>query len=270
MPNAEESPFLTVKDVWKYYPATETSKFGKRKRVAVLKGLSFSLPKGRISGLLGESGSGKSTLSRLLLGLEKPESGEILLEGVPVEKWRQANPGKMSVVFQNYAASINPSFTIGEAIAEGFNADHARRPDREAILNLMQRTGLTPDLFNSLPCKLSGGQIQRVCIARAIAANPDFVVFDEAISALDAPVQVQIANLLKELHFGFTALFITHDIQIAALICHDMIVMHKGLITDNFRIGEPQEHASPYLAKLLDSTVVFHSGFLAHGADRRT
>ena len=263
MANAEERPFLTVKDLWKYYPANEASKFGKREKVAVLKGLGFSLPKGKITGLLGESGSGKSTLSRLLLGLEKPEAGEILMEGLPVEEWRQANPGKMSVVFQNYTTSINPSFTVSEAIAEGFRADHSSQPDRETILSLMLRTGLPPDLYNSLPSELSGGQVQRVCIARAVASNPDFIVFDEAVSALDAPVQIQIINLLKELHGNSTCIFITHDIQVATLLCHDILVLHQGTITDNFVAGESVQNLSPYLGNLLSSTVIFKSAFEA-------
>ncbi|MBD5646533.1 MAG: ABC transporter ATP-binding protein [Desulfovibrio sp.] len=263
MSGTEGSSFLTVKNVWKYYPANETSKFGKREKVAVLKGINFSLPKGKITGLLGESGSGKSTLSRLLLGLEKPESGKILVDGLPVTQWRKVHRGKMSVVFQNYTTSINPSFTVGEAIAEGFNADPSLQTDRKSILNLMQRTGLSPDLYDSLPNELSGGQVQRVCIARAVASNPDFIVFDEAVSALDAPVQVQIINLLKELRGNATCVFITHDIQVATLLCHDILVLHKGIITDNFVAGESIQNLSPYLQNLLSSTVIFKSSFEA-------
>lgn len=263
MTDPEEKPFLIVKDVWKYYQASGTAKFGRRSEVAVLKGISISLAKGKITGLLGESGSGKSTLARLLLGLEKPGSGEILLEGLSVAQWRKANRGKMGVVFQDYATSINPSFTVGEAIAEGFKADQPSQPSREMILNLMQKTGLTPDLFNSLPSELSGGQVQRVCIARAIASNPDFIVFDEAVSALDAPVQVRIINLLKKLHGNATCLFFTHDIQLATMLCHNILVLQSGKITDNFTAGVADQNLSPYLQNLLSSTIIFKSNFVS-------
>lgn len=263
MKTTEKSPFLIVKDIWKYYPASETSKFGRRNKVAVLKGLNFSLPKGKISGLLGESGSGKSTLSRLLLGLEKPDSGEILMEGLPVSEWRKAHRGKMSAVFQNYTTSINPAFSVGEAIAEGFVADHSSKPPKKMILDLMRRTGLSPDLFNCLTGELSGGQAQRVCIARALASNPEFIVFDEAVSALDTPVQVQIINLLKELHGNATCIFITHDIQAASMLCHDILVLHQGKITDNFVAGMADRNLSPYLQNLLSSTIIFKSSYEA-------
>ena len=256
----ERALFLTARDVWKSYPAAGMNSSGGKKR-AVLKGINFSLARGEITGLLGESGSGKSTLARVLLGLERPDSGEILIEGMPAEQWRKSRPGKISAVFQDYATSINPAFSVSEAIAEGFMSDHSERPGREAILELMGRVGLASELFDALPGELSGGQAQRVCLARAAAARPGFIVYDEAVSALDAPAQAQVAELLKKMRGGATCLFIAHDVQIAALLCPKILVLHQGKITDNFIAGEAGQAVSPYLRGLLASTIIFKSTF---------
>lgn len=256
--------FLTVDNVWKSYPAGASN--GKKSMIPVLKGVSFSIGKGKITGLLGESGSGKSTLSRQILGLEKPDSGKIIIEGVNVGSWRKANPGKMSAVFQNYTTSIDPSFTVGEAVGEGFRAA-GKSFNKQDIANLLEKVGLAESIANRLPNELSGGQAQRVCIARALASDPDFIVFDEAVSALDAPVQVQIVDLLKEIHGTAACLFITHDIQIASMICDEIIVLHDGRITDKFQASDMDRNPSPYLRKLISSTVVFTSSY-GSGNDR--
>lgn len=287
MRQADENPFLNVQNVWKYYPDNDSGWSWKPKMRPILRDVSFSMAKGSVLGLLGESGSGKSTLSRLILGLEAPTSGNVLMEGVPVAAWRAANPGRMGVVFQDYLTSINPTFTVGQAIAEGFlagtgvpvNMDEIRRIlcraglddaltagggkriTREEILQLMERTGLAPELIDRLPGQLSGGQAQRVCIARAIASQPDFIVFDEAVSALDVPVQAEIVELLKQLQGSATYLFITHDIQIAALLCDKIVVLHHGELTDTLDACHMGTTTSPYLRKLVASTVIFHSTY---------
>lgn len=287
MKSANEKPFLKVRNVWKHYPDNETGWTWKPKMRAILKDVSFSIPKGSVVGLLGESGSGKSTLSRLILGLEQPDSGTVLVEDVPVTKWHASHQGKTGVVFQDYLTSINPTFTVGQAIAEGFLAGSGKPPDmdeigrllrnagltddtvnrgpqrisREEILDLMTRTGLPPDLIDRLPGQLSGGQAQRVCIARAIAPKPDFIVFDEAVSGLDAPVQAEIVELLKKLQGNATYLFITHDIQIAALLCDKIVVLHHGKLTDILNVSHMGTASSPYLRKLVNSTVIFHSTY---------
>lgn len=257
----ENIPFLKVHDVWKSYPAGTGQHGGKTTLGPVLKGVTFSIRKGSITGLLGESGSGKSTLSRQILGLEKPDAGEILIAGMPIGDWRRDNPGKMSVVFQNYTTSIDPSFTVEEAIGEGFRAASKKAYDRKDVVNLLEKVGISANLIHRLPNELSGGQAQRICIARSVAQNPDIIVFDEAVSALDAPVQVQIVNLLKEIHGTTTCLFITHDIQIASMICDDIVVLHDGIISDRFSISNMVQHPSPYLRGLLSSTVIFESSY---------
>ena len=160
--------FLEARGVYKSY--------GRPPR-PVLRDIDLSLPRGSIWGLLGESGSGKSTLARLLLGLERPDAGQILLEGMPIRRWRSRHPGGMSVVFQDYVTSVPPQADVAAIIAEGFPPG-APRPDSAAIHALMDRVALPRFLSGRLPHELSGGQLQRVCIARAIAARPSLLVLD--------------------------------------------------------------------------------------------
>ena len=260
MPRNERVPFLTVQDVWKSYPARRSPRRWKQDGVPILRGVSLALEKGEILGLLGESGSGKSTLSRLVLGLELPDAGRILVEGVPVRQWRKTHRGKISVVFQDAATSVNPRFTVGEIIAEGFGA--ASNPaDPAAVFAMMERVELSPELAACFPHQLSGGQVQRVCIARALASQPDVIVFDEAVSALDVPVQAEIVRLLKSIRGTAAYLFITHDIQVAAMLCDRIAFLHHGRITDDLRMQEMKHGASPYLQRLLASTLLFRSSF---------
>ena len=259
--DAGHIPFLTARHVWKSYPAPRGAWPRKTPVTPVLRDVSLTLEKGRVLGLLGESGSGKSTLARLLLGLERPDSGQILLEGRPVEIWRKEHRGKMSVVFQDYLTSLNPHFTVREAIAEGFHAPCDAAVSDAAILAAMDRVELPARLLRRLPHELSGGQAQRVCIARALASRPDLVVLDEAVSALDVAVQTEILTLLAKIRGNISYLFITHDIQTAAMLCDSIVLLHKGAVTDAFDVETMGNSVSPYLATLLSSTVLFQSSF---------
>ncbi|WP_304969591.1 ABC transporter ATP-binding protein [Romboutsia ilealis] len=176
--------FLQVKDINKSY-----RKYGKIEKQQVLKDVNFIIKEGECVGLLGESGSRKSTLSRLILGLEKPDSGSILIEDLNVKKWIKENQGKMSVVFQDYTSSSNPNFTVKEIILEPLKV-LGKKENLDKI---------TEDLLDRYLHELSGGQLQRVCIARSISTKPKFIVLDEAISSLDVSIQAQILELLKDL-----------------------------------------------------------------------
>lgn len=246
-------PFLQVRGLCKSYPA-RGGFFGTRSRRAVLHDIGFRLEKGVTLGLLGESGSGKSTLARLLLGLERPDTGDILLDGQPLAAWRRKRRGRMSVVFQDYAQSVNPGLTVGEIIAEGCGAAPDSPAGPDAVAGLLERVELSPRLAACLPHQLSGGQLQRVCIARALACRPDLLIFDEAVSALDASVQAEVLRLLKGLRGQMAQIFITHDIQAAALLCDRLAVLHQGRLTDDCALTELHA-ASPRLRHLLDASL---------------
>ena len=245
---------LEVKNVYKSY-----SKIGKKDKLQVLKGVGFNIKEGQCVGLIGESGSGKSTLSRLILGLEKFESGEINIEGKPVKKWIKENKGKMSVVFQDYTSSANPNFTIKEVISEPLIALGRKKDIDKAVENLLQKVGLSTELKDRYPHELSGGQMQRVCIARAISTNPKFIVLDEAISALDVSIQTQVLNLLKDLKkdLNITYFFIAHDLQAVANLCDQVLFLHKGNIVENIHVSQLAYVKNDYAKRLLDSVIPF-------------
>lgn len=190
-------------------------------RQQVLFGVSLRVEKGTCLGILGESGSGKSTIGRVLCGLLRPDSGEVQLDGISVYASRSGRrnlQNKLSVVFQDYTTSANPRFRVKEIIGEGLTVRERRegsKLDREKeIAYLLELVGLPSDFAKRFPHELSGGQLQRVCIARAVACKPEIILFDEAISSLDAHTQVQIMDLLRELKekLGLTYIFITHDL----------------------------------------------------------
>ena len=245
---------LEVKNVYKSY-----SKIDKKDKLQVLKGISFNIKEGECVGLIGESGSGKGTLSRLILGLEKFESGEINIEGKPAKKWIKENKGKMSVVFQDYTSSANPNFTIKEVISEPLIALGRKKDIDEAVDNLLQKVGLSTELRDRYPHELSGGQMQRVCIARAISTNPKFIVLDEAISALDVSIQTQVLNLLKDLKkdLNMTYFFIAHDLQAVANLCDQVLFLHKGNIVENINVSQLAYVKNDYAKRLLDSVIPF-------------
>lgn len=261
MPAPDEAPFLTVEHLCKSYPDRSLSGWRTVMR-PILTDISFTARRGEILGLLGESGSGKSTLARCILGLETPDSGMMRFEGQSASFWRGKNPGRCSVVFQDYVTSVNPGFRVKDIIAEGLRSgDGGRGHKRQSVADLMERVQLPARLADSLPHELSGGQLQRACIARALASEPSFIVFDEAISALDVSIQAQILELLRAIKSDMTYLFITHDIQMATLICDRFLLLRNGTLDETVACAEMKSKASPYLRELINSTLVFSSDF---------
>lgn len=261
MPSFEVIPFLTIKNLCKSYP--ERSRSGWRTVMRpILTDISFTMHRGEILGLLGESGSGKSTLARCILGLETPDSGMMLFEGQSASSWRKANVGRCSVVFQDYVTSVNPGFRVKDIIAEGLRpSSRGRQQVQLDVEDIMERVQLSARLADSLPHELSGGQLQRVCIARALASEPYLIIFDEAISALDVSIQAQILELLRAVKKDMTYLFITHDIQVATLICDRLILLRNGRMDETIVCTKMKWKASPYLRELIDSTLIFSSKF---------
>lgn len=235
-------------------------------RQQVLFDVSLRVEKGTCLGILGESGSGKSTMGRVMCGLLKPDSGVVELDGVPVygsRAGRRNLQNKLSVVFQDYTTSANPRFRVKDIIGEGLTVRERREGrklnrDKE-IAALLEIVGLSDDFAKRFPHELSGGQLQRVCIARAVACNPEMILFDEAISSLDAHTQVQVMDLLRELKekLGLTYIFITHDLTSITYLCDDVLFLYQGRVTEYLPVSRISETRDAYARRLLESIVVF-------------
>ena len=227
-------------------------------RQQVLYDISFKWKTGECLGIIGESGSGKSTLGRLLLGLEKTDRGSIMLDGKSVSEYRSRSGG-ISAVFQDYTSSINPFYTVEQAMLEPLMLAREKAELRKSkIEHLLVQVGLDATYLPKYPHELSGGEAQRVCIARALSTEPACIVLDEAISSLDGSVQVQVLELLKSLRvthcMGY--IFITHDIQAAAYVCDRIMIVRNGRIeeiVDVDRLGSVQ---SSYARELLRKIMV--------------
>ncbi|MDR7247911.1 dipeptide/oligopeptide/nickel ABC transporter ATP-binding protein [Bacillus sp. FSL W8-0920] len=221
--------------------------------------VSFEIDKGQCAGLVGESGSGKSTLARILLGLEKINSGKVQIDGKSADIWRKMNRGKMSVVFQDYRSSVHPSFTVKEIVAEPMRLLKQEKNVDQKILSLLEQVRLPSSLLNQYAHQLSGGQLQRVCIARAISTHPSILILDEVLSSLDVSVQVQILELLETLkqELDMTILMITHDIEAAVYLCDRLLFLHEGSIVEECKKDELLDAVHPFTLKLMDSLMPF-------------
>ena len=235
-------------------------------RQQVLFDVSLAVRDGTCLGIVGESGSGKSTMGRVLCGLLKPDSGEAVLDGVPIygsRTGRRNLQNKLSVVFQDYTTSANPRFRVRDIIGEGLTVQERRegsRLDRNwEVADLLETVGLPAAFADRFPHELSGGQLQRVCIARAVACNPKIILFDEAISSLDAHTQVQIMDLLRELkkRLGLTYIFITHDLTAITYLCDDVLFLYQGRVTEYLPVSRISETKDDYARRLLQAIIVF-------------
>jgi oligopeptide transport system ATP-binding protein len=256
----EQTTILEVRNLKKYFIA-DTDFFGRP--TAYLKavdGVSFSIKKGKTLGLVGESGCGKSTTGRTIIQLYKPTSGEILFNGKPLNSLsgEKSLRREMQMIFQDPYASLNPRMTVSDIIGEPLDihklASSGER--RERIINLLQMVGLHSEHLNRFPHEFSGGQQQRIGIARALAVEPSFIICDEPISALDVSIQAQVVNLLERLQeeLGLTYLFIAHDLAMVKHISDIVAVMYLGKIvemTDSIELYSKPQH--PYTQALLSA-----------------
>lgn len=257
---------LEVNNVCVSFRSERQEKIFGTTRNQVLFDVSLKVSQGTCLGILGESGSGKSTLGRVICGLLKPDTGEVKIQDVSVYASRNGRKNlqkRLSVVFQDYTTSANPRFRVKEIIAEGLAARERNqkiRLDRlEETNRLLELVGLDPSYANRYPHELSGGQLQRVCIARAVACQPEIILFDEAISSLDAHTQVQVMDLLHNLKekLGLTYIFITHDLTSVTYLCDDVLFLYHGRITEHIPVSRIAETKDNYARKLLASIIEF-------------
>jgi len=225
---SDAPPLLEVKGLKMHFPITDGLLSRKVGDVKAVDGIDFVVRRGEILGLVGESGCGKTTTGRCVLRLEKPTEGQILFDGVDITKLGSADlqplRQRIQVIFQDPYSSLNPRMKIGDIIAEPMAVhriitDAAKRDER--VRELLTICGLNAGFADRYPHEMSGGQRQRVGIARALAMNPEFIVCDEPVSALDVSIQAQVVNLLEDLRdkFGLTYLFIAHDLSVVRHLC---------------------------------------------------
>jgi oligopeptide transport system ATP-binding protein len=238
---ARDETLLEVRNLVMHFPLTQGIIFQRRVgAVKAVDGISFTVRRGETLGLVGESGCGKSTTGRAILQLYKPTAGEVIFNGTDLTRLSAGEMRKqrkyLQMIFQDPYASLNPRMTVGAIIAEPMQIHNlAPKAERLArVQELLETVGLNPYFANRYPHEFSGGQRQRIGIARALAANPQFIVADEPVSALDVSIQAQIINLLEELQekFGLTYLFIAHDLSVVRHISDRVAVMYLGKIVE--------------------------------------
>lgn len=262
-PTVASETLLDVRDLKMHFPLTQGIIFQHViGHVRAVDGVSFSIKRGQTLGLVGESGSGKTTIGRTLMRLYKPTSGQMLfgeqdmatLQGEELRQLRR----RAQMIFQDPFASLNPRFTIGSLIAEPMHIYRvaSRQEIRERTLELLKVVGLRPEYIDRYPHEFSGGQRQRIAVARALSINPEFVIADEPVSALDVSVRAQVLNLMQRLQsqFNLTYLFISHDLSVVRHVADRIAVMYLGKIVE---LGDRDELYSrpqhPYTKALLSA-----------------
>ncbi|MDT3286078.1 ATP-binding cassette domain-containing protein [Staphylococcus aureus] len=233
---------LSIKNLKQYFNA------GKKNEVRAIENISFDIYKGETLGLVGESGCGKSTTGKSIIKLNDITSGEILYEGIDIQKIRKRKDllkfnKKIQMIFQDPYASLNPRLKVMDIVAEGIDIHHLatdKRDRKKRVYDLLETVGLSKEHANRYPHEFSGGQRQRIGIARALAVEPEFIIADEPISALDVSIQAQVVNLLLKLQRerGITFLFVAHDLSMVKYISDRIAVMHFGKIVE---IGPAEE-----------------------------
>ncbi len=256
---SERIPLLEVKNLKKHFISGILKK---RKVLTAVDGISFVIYKGETFGLVGESGCGKTTIGRTIIRLYNPTEGEVFFDGDEIGQMseRELKPyrKRMQMIFQDPYASLNGRMTVTDIIAEGIDTHHLLEGDekQERIYELLEKVGLKREHASRYPHEFSGGQRQRIGIARALAVNPELIICDEPISALDVSIQAQVVNMLEDLQdeFGLTYLFIAHDLSMVRHISDRIGVMYLGKMMEITTADELYENAlHPYTKSLLSA-----------------
>jgi len=265
-------PLLSIRNVVKEYKVGHDFPWSRPGIIHALDGVSLDIKRGETIGLVGESGCGKSTFARVILLLDRPESGEVIFDGIDMLRSGHndvvAYRRHVQMVFQDPYSSLNPRVTVGEAIVRAWRINRGVVPVSEwraRAEELLELVGLQPERFDWYPHQLSGGQRQRVAIARALAVNPSLVVCDEPVSALDVSVQAQVIHLLRDLQvrLGVSYLFISHDLGVIRRIAQRVVVMYLGKVVEAGTVDDVfQRPAHPYTEALLSAipTIDFTRG----------
>ena len=257
-----ETPLIEVRNLKEHFPIQVSGL--KTKPLKAVDGVSFSIKRGETLGLVGESGCGKTTVGRTILNLYKPTSGEIIYDGKPIKTAADIKEfrTKATMVFQDPYSSLNPRMTVADIIGEPLDVHklYKTKEERQArILELMDYVGLNSEHAARYAHEFSGGQRQRIGIARALAVNPEFIVCDEPVSALDVSIQAQVINMFQELQekLGLTYLFIAHDLLVVRHISDRIAVMYLGKMVELADADEIYDHPlHPYSKSLLSSVPV--------------
>ncbi|HEV7966454.1 MAG TPA: dipeptide ABC transporter ATP-binding protein [Candidatus Acidoferrales bacterium] len=234
-------PIVSVRDLCVYFEVSGDGWFGARKVLRAVDGVSFDLDRSETLGIVGESGCGKSTLARAVLGLVRVTSGEVRFEGQDLarldhERLREQRQ-HLQIIFQDPLSSLDPRMNVGQIIAEPLRSFFPRMTQlerRTKVVDMMRRVGLLPEHINRYPHEFSGGQAQRIGIARALITQPEVVVCDEPVSALDVSIKAQIVNLLADLQaeLGLSLLFIAHDLASVRHVSHRVMVLYLGKVME--------------------------------------
>ncbi len=258
-------PLLEVKNLKKYFPIRGGVFSRVVANVKAVEDVSFAVQPGEVIGLVGESGSGKTTAGRAILRLIEPTDGEVLFDGVDVTKLSKSKMReyrkKMQIIFQDPFASLNPRMSVGDIIGEALQIHNLARGKarEERVADLLERVGMSPSHMRRYPHEFSGGQRQRIGIARALAVDPQFIVADEPVSALDVSIQAQVVNLLQDLkeELGLTLLFIAHDLGVVEYISDKVVVMYLGKVMEIAPAKELYSNpVHPYTEALLSAVPI--------------